>query len=128
MGSRTNQAFEKLKKPVASDPILAHFAPTVPVEVHCDASNKAVDSTMIQNGRPVAFESRKLSAAKLNYPTHDKELLAIVHALTKRRTYLHGSSVPIKIYTDHASLKHLATQPTLNHRQARWLEKLAGFN
>jgi hypothetical protein len=127
-GPEQKQAFQDLKKTVADDPILSHFAPTDPVEVHCDASNKAVGATMVQNGHPVAFESRKLSAAELNYPTHDKELLAIVHALTKWRTYLHGSSVPIKIFTDHASLKYLATQPTLNHRQARWLEKLAEFN
>ena len=122
------QAFRKLKQAVANDPILTHFVPTDPVEVHCDASNKAVGATMVQNGHPVAFESRKLSASELNYPTHDKELLAIVHALTKWRTYLHGSLVPIKIFTDHASLKCMATQPTLSHRQARWLEKLAEFD
>lgn len=127
-GPEQVQAFQKLKEVVANDPILSHFTPTDPVEVHCDASNKAVGATMVQNGRPVAFESRKLSGAELNYPTHDKELLAIVHALTKWRTYLHGSPVPIKILTDHASLKYLATQPTLSHRQARWLEKLAEFN
>lgn len=121
-------AFRDLKNAIASDPILSHFVPTDPVEIHCDASNKAVGCAMIQNDHPVAFESRKLSAAELNYPTHDKELLAIVHALTKWRTYLHGSTVPIKIFSDHESLKCLATQPTLNHRQARWLEKLAEFN
>jgi len=127
-GPEQAEAFRQLKQAIAQDPILAHFIPTDPVEIHCDASGKAVGATMIQNGRPVAFESRKLSATELNYATHDKELLAIVHALTKWRTYLHGSSVPIKILTDHESLKCLATQPTLNHRQARWLEKLAEFN
>ncbi|GJJ75507.1 hypothetical protein EMPS_07865 [Entomortierella parvispora] len=127
-GPEQRKAFQELKEAVAKDPILAHFSPTDPVEIHCDASNRGVGSTLVQNGRPVAFESRKLSSAELNYQTHDKELLSIVHSLTKWRTYLHGSTVPIKIFTDHDSLKHLATQPTLNHRQARWLEKLAEFN
>lgn len=127
-GPEQIEAFRCLKVAIATDPIRAHFAITIPVEIHCDSSNKAVGCTMVQNDHPVAFESRKLSAAELNYPIHDKELLAIIHALTKWRTYLHSSSVPIKIYTDHESLKCLATQPHLNHRQARWLEKLAEFN
>ena len=127
-GPEQSDAFNKLKQLVASDPILSHFDVAEPVEVHCDASNRAVGAMLVQKGHPVAFESRKLSATELNYPTHDKELLAIVHALTKWRTYLHGSTIPIKIFTDHESLKCLATQPTLNHRQARWLEKLAEYN
>ena len=127
-GSAQKAAFRRLKKAITKDPILAHFARLDPIEIHCDASNKAVGAEMTQNGHPVAFLSRKLSATELNYPIHDKELLAIVHALTKWRTYLHGSTTPIKIMTDHASLKYLATQPTLSHRQARWLEKLAEFD
>ena len=127
-GPEQVHAFRELKQAITDDPILAHFVPADPVEVHCDASNKAVAATLIQNGHPVAFESRKLSAAELNYPIPDKELLAIVHALMKWHTYLHGSLIPIKILTDHESLRFLVTQPTLNHRQARWLEKLAEFN
>ena len=52
----------------------------------------------------------------------------IIHALVKWRTYLHGSPVPIKILTDHESLKYLVMQLTLSHRQACWLEKLTKFN
>ena len=51
------QAFQQLKKLVTNDLILSHFTPTDPVEVHCDASNKAVGAAMIQNGHPVAFKS-----------------------------------------------------------------------
>ena len=93
-GPEQLQAFHELKQAIADDPILTHFVPADPVEVHCDASNKAVAATLVQNGHPVAFESRKLSATELNYQIHDKELLAIVHALTKWRTYLHGSHDP----------------------------------
>ena len=83
---------------------------------------------MIQNGHLVTFESWKLSATELNYLIQDKELLVIVHTLMKWCTYLHGSPIPIKILTDHESLKRLVTQPTLSHRQVQWLEKLAEFN
>ena len=119
-GPEQLQAFHELKQAIADDPILMHFVPTDPIEVHCDASNKAVTVTLVQNGHPVAFESHKLSATELNYQIHNKELLAIVHALTKWCTYLHGSTIPIKILTDHESLKCLVMQPTLNHRQARF--------
>jgi hypothetical protein len=122
------QAFQQLKKAVTNDLVLCHFAPANPIKIHCDASNKAIGATMIQNGCPVAFKSWKLSAAKLNDPMHDKELLTIVHALTKWCTYLHSSPVLIKILTDNASLKYLVTQLTLSHRQAHWLEKLAEYN
>jgi transposase InsO family protein len=73
----------------------------------------------------VAFESRKMTAAELNYPVHEKELLAIVHALRVWRHYLHGA--PFKVVTDHASLRFLDTQPTLSRRQARWMELLQEY-
>ena len=59
---------------------------------------------------------------------HEKEFLSIVNAFMKWCMYLHGSPVPVKVFSDHESLRCLATQPTLSHRQARWLEKLAEFN
>ena len=66
-GSEQACAFRAIKRAVASDPILAHFVVSDPVELHCDSSNRAVGCTMVQNGHPVAFESRKLSATELNY-------------------------------------------------------------
>ena len=127
-GSKQVKAFKQLKKAIADDLILAHFILIDSVEVHCNASNKALGAIMIQNGYPITFESQKLSADELNYLMHDKELLAIVHALIKWCTYLHISPVLIKILTDHASLKYLVTQLTLSHRQVHWLEKLAEYN
>jgi len=103
-GPKQVHAFKTVKCAVTDDLILAHFVQTDPVDVHCNASNKAVTSIMIQNGHPVIFESQKLSATKLNYLIHDKELLAIIHALMKWHTYLHSSPILIKILTDHKSL------------------------
>jgi hypothetical protein len=60
-----------------------------------------------------------------HYPTHDLELLAVVHALKVWRHYLLGNLV--HIYTDHKSLKYLFTQPDLNMRHRRWLELIKDY-
>jgi hypothetical protein len=62
----------------------------------------------------------------VNYPTHDLELAAVVHALKAWRHYLLGNVC--NIYTDHKSLKYIFTQPELNMRQRRWLELIKDYN
>ena len=77
---------------------------------------------------PVAFESRKLLAAELNYEIHDKELLAIVHCLKKWRLYFLSLSEPFEVLTDHSALKYFMSTKVLTRRRARWAEFLAEFN
>ena len=77
---------------------------------------------------PVAFHSRTLSSSKLNYNTHDKELLAIFEAFKKWRHYLEGSGTLIDVVTDHKNLEYFSTTKLLTHRQARWSEFLSQFN
>jgi hypothetical protein len=62
---------------------------------------------------------------ELNYPTHDLELVAVVHALKIWRHYLIGHKCDI--YTDHKSLKYIFTQSELNLRQCRWLELIKDY-
>jgi len=61
-----------------------------------------------------------------NYPTHDLELAAVVHALKIWRHYLIGNKCDI--YTDHKSLKYFFTQAELNMRQRRWLELIKDYD
>jgi hypothetical protein len=61
-----------------------------------------------------------------NYPTHDLELAAVVHALKIWRHYLMGTKC--NIYTDHKSLKYIFTQADLNMRQQRWLELIKDYD
>jgi hypothetical protein len=61
----------------------------------------------------------------VHYPTHDLELLVVIHMLKVWRHYLLGNLV--HIYTDHKSLKYLFTQPDLNIRQRRWLELIKNY-
>jgi len=80
----------------------------------------------MQDGRVVAYASRQLKVHEKNYPTHDLELAAIVHALKIWRHYLIGNKC--EIYTDHKSLKYIFTQPDLNLRKRRWLELIKDYN
>jgi hypothetical protein len=63
---------------------------------------------------------------EVNYPTHDLELVAVVHALKIWRHYLLGNVC--NIFTDHKSLKYIFTQSELNMRQRRWLELIKDYN
>lgn len=74
----------------------------------------------------MAYESRKLSLVERNYPTHEKELLAIIYSLKVWMHYILGRHFRIKM--DHASLRFLIAQPTLSHRQCWWVELLQEFS
>jgi hypothetical protein len=65
-----------------------------------------------------------LTIHEKNYPTHDLELAAVVHALKTWR-YLYGQKCDI--YTDHKTLKYIFTQSELNMRQRRWLELIEDY-
>jgi len=119
-------AFEKLKQMLISAPCLALPDFTKPFTVITDASLVACGAILVQDGHPVAFESKKFSQAEQNYHTTDQELLAVIHALKAWRCYLEG--VQFTIVTDHNPLTHLKTQPHLSRRQARWSEFLQEFS
>jgi hypothetical protein len=74
----------------------------------------------MQEGHVIAYTSRQLRKQELNYPTHDLELAAVVHALKIWRNYIMG--IQSRVYTDHKSMKYIFTQKDLNLRQRRWLE------
>ena len=75
------KAFLTLKEALMSMPVLALPNFTNPFLVTTDASGQAIGGVLTQEGRLIAYESRKLRTHELNYPKHDLELLALVHAL-----------------------------------------------
>jgi hypothetical protein len=79
----------------------------------------------MQDGSAIAYASWQLRRHEEHYPTHDLELLTVVHTLKVWRHYLLGNLV--HIYTDHKSLKYLFTQHDLNMRQQRWLEQIKDY-
>ena len=82
----------------------------------CDASDYAEGAVLGQTKdkkyHAFAYASKTLTGAQLNYATTEKELLAIVFAIDKFRSYLVGAK--IIVYTDHAALKYLLTKKMLN--------------
>ena len=119
------QAFDEIKHALIHPPVLALPDFSKPFEVVCDASVEGLGAVLLQDGRPLAYESRKLSPAEYNYHTGEQELLAVVHALKTWRCYLEG---PVfTVITDHNPLVHLNTQSNLSRRQTRWMEYLQRF-
>ena len=105
-------AFHNLKKALISAPIIQPPDWTLPFEIMCDASDYAIGAVLGQTKdkkhHAIAYASKTLTGAQLNYATTEKELLAIVFAIDKFRSYLVGAK--IVVYTDHAALKYLLTK------------------
>jgi hypothetical protein len=78
-----------------------------PFDVYCDASGIGLSCVLMQDNRVIAYASRALRPHEQNYPTHDLELVAVVHALNMWRHYLMGTCY--NIFTDHKSLKYIFT-------------------
>jgi hypothetical protein len=109
------EAFLNLKKFFTTTPVLAQPDIAKSFDVYCDASDTGIGGILMQDGRAIAYALRQLWHHEEHYPTHELELLAIVHALKVWRHYLVGTMV--HIFTDHKSLKYLFIQPDLNMRQ-----------
>ena len=127
------QAFRQICEAIMSDPVLVLPDPRKPYEVETDASDYAIGGQLGQRDEqgklhPVAFFSKKLDGPRLNYPIHDKELLAIIEAFQEWRPYLSGTTHEVQVYTDHKNLRYFTTTKVLNGRQTRWAEFLSEFN
>ncbi|KAM1948695.1 hypothetical protein ACFX15_008850 [Malus domestica] len=117
------KAFKHLKEMLTSAPIIRPPDWSIPFELMCDASDYALGAVLGQrkDKQPhvIYYASRTLNDAQLNYSTTEKELLAVVFALDKFRSYLLGTKVII--YTDHAALKYLLTKKEAKPRLIRWM-------
>ncbi|XP_022855211.1 uncharacterized protein LOC111376484 [Olea europaea var. sylvestris] len=115
-----------LKKFMWTNPILALPDMAKPFEIHTDASDFALGGVLMQEGHPVAYESRKLNQTERRYSAHEKELLAVVHCIKGWRHYLLGSPFIVKI--DNTVVSHFMSQPKLSSKQARCQKFLSEFN
>jgi hypothetical protein len=119
------EAFETLKKKLTTTHVLILLDVHKPFSVYCDASYTGRGCVLMQEGRVVAYSFRQLKVHEKNYPIHNLELAAVVHALKTWRHYLYGKKCDV--YTDHKSLKYIFTQSELNMRQQRWLELIKDY-
>ena len=125
-------AFEELKERLMSSPILSHYDQDKETMLETDASDGIVAGIMSQlhedgEWHPVAYFSKTMAPAELNYQIHDKEMLAVIRSLSQWRAELQGSDSRIKILTDHKALEYFMTTKQLTSRQARWAEVLSQF-
>jgi transposase InsO family protein len=109
-------AFEQVKATLAKEAFLQYPDHNKPFHIYSDASDYQMGSVIMQEGKPVAFFSRKLNSAQRNYTTGEKEILSIVETLKEYKTMLFGCR-EIHIYTDHRNLTFTAFQ---TQRVLRW--------
>ena len=132
--SDCEEGFESLKAALSSAPILRYWNPDLPTRVETDASISVCAGALLQQQpdddlwHPVAFFSKTMSPAEMNYPIHDREMLAIILALEEWRAELTSVSQRFDVITDHQALLFFMTKRLLNTRQARWTGLLSNYN
>ena len=121
-----HQAFEELKSKLSSPRVLKFPEFDKPFEVHTNASDFAIGGVLMQDGRPIAYESKKLDGCQRRWPTHEKELFAVVHCLKMWQYYL--GLYKTKVYTDNVSLKYFEIQAQVSAKKLRWHDTLVLMN
>jgi RNase H-like domain found in reverse transcriptase/Integrase zinc binding domain/Reverse transcriptase (RNA-dependent DNA polymerase) len=114
-GPQQEVAFQTAKKIIAREVMLAYPDFNKPFEIHTDASHYQLGSVISQDGKPIAFYSRKLNPAQTCYTTTERELLSIVETLKEYRNILLGHQ--IEVFTDH---KNLVYKTFNTERVMRW--------
>nr|GFB45374.1 reverse transcriptase domain-containing protein [Tanacetum cinerariifolium] len=117
------KAFQMLKKKLTKAPILIASNWDLPFELMCDASDFAIGTVLGQRHekhfRPIHYASKTMIDAKSNYTTMEKEMLAVVYAFEKFRSYLiMNKSI---VHTDHFALKYLFAKKDAKVRLLRWV-------
>jgi hypothetical protein len=106
-----------LKQAVVDEPVLALPDHTKPYEVQTDASDFSIGGVLMQEGHPIAYESRKLNETERRYTVQEKEMTAVVHCLRTWRHYLLGSKFVVK--TDNIATSYFLNQKKLTPKQVR---------
>jgi hypothetical protein len=124
--AEAKKAFNALKEAMTTTLVLALLDFTQPFVIKSDACRTGIGTVLMQSNRPIAFTSKALPPRHLGLSTYEKEMTAIIHAVTKWRTYLVGHLFIIK--TDHQSLKHFLDAQAMTPTQQKWLTKLLGYD
>jgi hypothetical protein len=114
-------AFRTLKSALVSTPIIQPPDWSQPFEIMCDASDYAVEQFWVKQRKTefTPFTTLVKLLMRQNYATTEKELLAVVFAFEKFRSYIVNSKVII--YTDHVVIKYLLAKKDAKPRLIRWI-------
>lgn len=125
------KSFNNLKELLMSSEILTFPDFKKPFILTTDASNTAIGAVLSQGeigkDRPITYVSRSLNKTEENYSTIEKEMLSVVWALDKLRTYLYGAK-EIKIMTDHQPLTFALSSRNNNAKLKRWKARIEEYN
>ena len=121
-------AFQKLKDMCCEAPVLAYYDVRKDVTIQCDASKSAVGAVLLQEGKPIAYASRKLRVSELSWAPIEKEMLAIVFSTQKFREYILGKTTLVQ--TDHKPLETILRKPmaTAPLRLQAMMLKVSGYD
>lgn len=135
-GPEQQTSFQRIKKMMTDDVILAHYDPDAELVLSCDASSSGIGAVLHQpdrNGelKPVHFASRSLTVAEKNYAQIEREALAIIYGVQKFRQYLLGRTFTmltdhqplVKIFDEHTAVPQLAAA-----RIKRWALILSAYS
>lgn len=103
-GQPEKDAWDEIIEMISEDTLLRYFDPRKPVVIECDASTKGLGAVMIQDGKPVCFASRTLSATETKYHPLELECLAVVFGCTKFDQYIYGKK-DLTVLSDHRPLE-----------------------
>lgn len=121
-------AFNKTKNALLSrEVILSHPNFEHDFELTTDASDYAIGAVLSQGNKPITFISRTLTKTEEDYGTNEKEMLAIIWALSSLRNFLYGSR-KVKIFTDHQPLTYSLSNKNTNSKMKRWKARLEEYN
>ena len=81
LDAKCDEAFHTLRAHLTTAPVLAQPDNSKSYDVYCDALGTSLGCVLMQDNRVIAYASRALRLYELNYPTHDLELAAVIHAL-----------------------------------------------
>jgi hypothetical protein len=114
-GEEQQKAFDEIKQKVSQETLLAFTDFEKEYDVYTDASNTQLGAVIMQEGKPLAFYSRKLNSAHTLYTTGLQELLSLVDTLIEFRDILLGQQVIV--HTDHLNILYGELS---NDRITRW--------
>ncbi|GJW40656.1 reverse transcriptase domain-containing protein [Tanacetum coccineum] len=124
------ESFNTLKRKLTEALILIAPDWDLPFELMCDASDFAIGAVLGQRKnkhfQPIHYASKTMTEAQAHYTTTEKELLAVVYAFEKFRSYLVLSKSIV--YTDHSAIKYLFTKKDAKPRLMRWILLLQEFD
>ena len=135
-GAEEKAAFDAVKRMLCEETVLAHFDPSLPIGVACDASEVGIGAVLFHrytdgSERPIANVSKTLTETQRKYSQIQREALSIIFALRKFHQFLYGRK--FVLVTDHKPLLALfgptkATPALAANRLARWALMLSQYD